>query len=267
MKNIVFLCVNYNSYEELNNYLVSIDEAAKCMPDCVVKVLVADTTTEDVQSVNTDFSHVSIEVFASKQNLGYIGGIRQLISGLEAFQFDYVIVSNVDVIVPSDFFETLLAYKLVDNIGWIAPSIYSATESKDRNPKLLVRPSKRHLQIAKSLYIHPWIYNMYVKFIYSQRKPNKLTLTESRTIYGGHGSFMIFTDIKFVSQAVSQYQAFLFCEENLFAEELRRLNKTVQYVPEIRVTDLDHASTSKLRGTTYCRWNRAALSFILKHYY
>lgn len=176
-------------------------------------------------------------------------------------------MSNVDVILPTDFFVRLLAYPLTEEVGWIAPAIYSESESKDRNPKLISRPSKRHLQLAKQLYIHPWIYNLYVTFVYNKRKPVKSVANSKQTIYGGHGSFMIFTDFQFVAEVVSQYKAFLFCEENLFAEELYLRHKIVQYVPEISVNDLDHASTSKLRGTTYCRWNRAALSFILNRYY
>lgn len=267
MRTILILCVNYNSYNELNSYLKSIDEAAQCVNDCVVKVLVADTTIENRQLISTAFNFISVEVVVCHENLGYIGGIRRLITSSGPIRCDYTIVSNVDVILSSDFFVRLLAYPLTEEIGWIAPAIYSESESKDRNPKLVSRPSKRHLQLAKQLYIHPWIYNLYVTFVYKKRKPVTSVAQSSQTIYGGHGSFMIFTDFQFVAEAVSQYNAFLFCEENLFAEELRLRHKTVQYVPEISVNDLDHASTSKVRGITYCRWNRAALSFILNRYY
>ena len=267
MKNIVILCVNYNSYHELNSYLTSIDEAAQYVNDCVVRVLVADTTMDAILPISNVFSHISVDVVVCHENLGYIGGIRRLITSYGPISCDYTIVSNVDVILPSDFFVHLLAYPLTEEIGWIAPTIYSESESKDRNPKLVSRPSKRHLQLAKQLYIHPWIYNLYVTFVYNKRKPVKSVANSKQTIYGGHGSFMIFTDFQFVAEAVSQYKAFLFCEENLFAEELYLRHKIVQYVPEISVNDLDHASTSKLRGTTYCRWNRAALSFILNRYY
>ena len=267
MKNIVILCVNYNSYHELNSYLKSIDEAAQYVNDCVVRILVADTTMDAILPISNVFSHISVDVVVCHENLGYIGGIRRLITNYAPISCDYTIVSNVDVILPSDFFVHLLAYPLTEEIGWIAPTIYSESESKDRNPKLVSRPSKRHLQLAKQLYIHPWIYNLYVTFVYNKRKPVKSVANSKQTIYGGHGSFMIFTDFQFVAEAVSQYKAFLFCEENLFAEELYLRHKIVQYVPEISVNDLDHASTSKLRGTTYCRWNRAALSFILNRYY
>jgi GT2 family glycosyltransferase len=267
MKTILILCVNYNSYHELNSYLKSIDEAAQCVNDCVVKVLVADTTTDNIQLISTAFNYISVEVAVCHENLGYIGGIRRLITSYAPISCDYTIVSNVDVILPSDFFVRLLAFPLTEEVGWIAPAIYSESESKDRNPKLVSRPSKRHLQLAKQLYIHPWIYNLYVTFVYNKRKSENSVANSSQTIYGGHGSFMIFTDFQVVAEAVSQYKAFLFCEENLFAEELQLRHKTVQYIPEISVNDLDHASTSKLRGTTYCRWNRAALSFILNRYY
>ena len=64
MKTILILCVNYNSYKELNNYLQSIERAARVASEFVrVDVWIGDNTTASQQPISIDYDYVRVRVF------------------------------------------------------------------------------------------------------------------------------------------------------------------------------------------------------------
>ena len=109
--------------------------------------------------VDNSERHTSEQLFASiraehpevlcvqpPQNLGYFGGAS---FGFSAFlstgqEFDWVIVSNVDVEFHSPGFFTYLGSMVsLEDVGVVAPSILSGLSHHDQNPFMRQRPRGR----------------------------------------------------------------------------------------------------------------------------
>jgi len=264
---ICFICVNYNSYVELKNYIGSIITAKiKTSFDLKIDVLIADNSEKHETILFDNENDVTIQHIFNIKNTGYLGGVKDAISKsrIELKKYDFVIISNVDVIISSNFFEELVTVES-DNIFWIAPSIFSLKEKKDRNPKIITRPTKLKMYLLYLMYRFPLIYGFVVKFTYKNKKVP--TLTVSNYIYAGHGSFMIFTKL-FINEALHfDYPCFLFGEEIFFAELITQKKGNVVYAPNICIHDVDHISTGELKRKSFYKYNYDSIRYLIKEYY
>jgi len=261
---IAIYCVNYNSYACLANYLISIDKAALAAKEKTnVSVFVADNS---VPSLPLDYkpNNFELKVMATNENLGYFGAVTFLMKNVSPLDFDYSIISNVDVVLEENFFSTLAIRQTSQDVGWIAPQIYSYAEKRDRNPKIMRRYSKYKLQILKALFAIPPLYNLYSHTAY---KSKQIARHQPGEIYAGHGSFIILTHNYFAKCGIINYPMFLFCEEIYLGEQNRLNNLKVDYSPELIVYDTEHASTGTFRRKKYCMYNYEAIYYILKTYY
>lgn len=262
---VVFLCVNYNTYEQTNNYLKSLDEAS-AEANVDVTVVVADNS-DKVDELSKDYNGLNVKHIITNSNLGYFNAIRYCVqkSGIKISDYDYCVISNVDLYISKDFFINLCSKKYPMNIGCIAPSIWSQSEAKDRNPKILSRPSKRKLIALKYMYSIPIIFDLYTKLIYRNRKPVKYQ--NGIEIYAPHGSFMLFTKQAAGFIQNINYKSFLFCEENYVGENLEKSHLKTIYDSDLKIIDSDHASTGMIHRKIYYTWNKEAISNLLEDYY
>ncbi len=245
MKRIAIFCVSYQSDKERDYYLKSIEVASKkATGKAYVDVFLANNTKED--------------------NPGYFGAVERLMNQMDITSYDYVIISNVDLKVEEDFFSKLAEYNCSEDTGWIAPQIWSDLEERDRNPKVLCRYSLRKLKILRTFYRIPILDSLYTRTFYRQKKYESHPAGQ---IYAGHGSFIILTRQYFNRCKKIHYPVFLFCEELYLAEMCQNVGLKVEYVPSIRVTDTEHASTGKMNHRFYCRCNDEALQYIIKTFY
>lgn len=261
---IAIYCVNYNSYDSLTNYLHSIDNAAEMSGSGIdLSVFVADNTVPAKQVVYQP-AHFALHILSTAKNLGYFGAVNALMQQYPPVIYDYTIISNVDVLLTDVFFKKLKTVQCNNNIGWIAPQIYSKQEQRDRNPKILQRYSKKKLQILHWLFRFPVLYNLYTHTIY---KTKKIAHHQPGCIYAGHGSFIILTKHYFEKCSIIDYPMFLFCEEIYLGEQCRQNGLKVIYNPTIIVNDNEHASTGAFRRSLYCKYNFEATGYIIKTYY
>ena len=87
MKKILIICVTFHSDKELQAFLESVHRAAERVKgQMMVDIQVADN---------------------GKANLGYLGGALPIYNRY-AQDYDYVSISNVDLLLGPDFFEQLL---------------------------------------------------------------------------------------------------------------------------------------------------------------
>jgi len=276
---ITFLAINYNTYDSLKLFLDSINNAVDAVDSrkITVEVFVQDNTAIENRKIyqwQCECKNLDFKLFTSDSNSGYLGGVESLLRNdlvrEKVLSSEYTIISNVDLTLGKDFIERLQNLIIRDDIGWIAPSIYSYFEQRDRNPKILNRPKKQKLRILELIFSHPIIYFIYLKLIYSIKKKNRKKQTSSydqKYIYAGHGSFMIFS-LNFIQKHINfKFPSFLFCEEIFFGELVRKEKMKVQYNGELKIYDSDHASTGKLRRKCYCQMNRNSLRIIRKVYF
>ena len=268
MKRFLIACVTYNSYIELERYIKSIDlAAAEVKGIWSVDVCIADNTTENIQEPMLKPDSIdSLRYFSFKENLGYFGAAQKVLDQTDDLQqYDIVTISNVDLEMPRDFFLRLDNLQVESTTGWIANSILSGYENRDRNPKIVARYTEKRLKQLRLLFRFPILHQLYTKTLYRRKKINQKK--QSMPIYAGHGSFIMLTKAFFKNNPHLDYPMFLFCEEIYLAELCRKSNLEVIYKPEICVRDTEHCSTGKMRKSSYYRYNYDSINYILKTFY
>lgn len=268
-KEILIVCVNYNSDDSLVRYIDTLQSSKEnCNLDFNLILLIGDNSDNITYTSPEDTSFEIIHI-NNGDNLGYLGGVNKAfeLSGISPYGFDFLIISNVDVKVSKTFFEDLLTTPLGDDVAWIAPTIFSEKERRDRNPKILYRPSRRKLKLTILMYRISLLYKLYVGLVYNKKDKKIYGKYNSDIIYAGHGSFFIFSNIFLKNIPDINYPSFLFGEEIFFGELIRNKGLKVQYVPQIKVYDEDHISTSKISRATLNKMNIDSLRYLLNNYF
>ena len=267
MKTVLILGVNYNSYKELNNYLQSIERAARVASEFVrVDVWIGDNTTANQQPISIDYDYVCVRVFPYYQNLGYMGCAISMfheISQDQANKYDFVFISNVDLLLSETFFIELNAIES-QTAGWIVPSVYTIGTRKNENPFMLARPTRLKMFLLQMLYSFPLLYGLY-EFIYRFRHKERNLLTnqeQSRPIYAGHGSIMIFTKQFVLDNLDMSFPGFMYGEEIYVAELVRQSHLTTEYYPQLVVNNIGNVSTKFLGNRRKCQMSKESLSAI-----
>ena len=286
---VLFVPVTYNSYDALDNYIASVGKAleAAADPTISVKIHVADNSnySRNVECGMWNENTPSAET-THYDNPGYLPAALKTVYSEDYASYDYIIISNVDVTLDETFFTALRDLKPDPDTVWIAPFIWSPSENRDVNPKILERYTKKRLQLLRLLFACPPLYYLYTRTLY-RKKVNQSRKEEAsssasdsnhnfqfsilnsqlKNIYSGHGSFMIFRPELFQQEPPLNYPVFLFCEEIFMAEMVRRIGKKAVHCPAVKVWDCEHASTGLMGLWRYCKYNHDALSYIIKHFY
>jgi len=265
MKKIAFYCVNYNSNETLCRFLESIDVACeRTKKTAMIDVFVSDNS-ETVFPVDYLPRLFTVKHIVCDGNRGYLGGIEYAMNIVSPSSYDYAILCNIDILLSSETLTSLVHYDAAENVGWIAPSIYENFRGINTNPFAVDRYSVTKLRLLRLSFKYPIIHYVYSRTLQRMKKyPDSV---ETRPIYAGHGSFMILTKEFFKRCSRLDYPVFLYGEELYLAEECRRRNLKVVYVPDIKLTTLGSVSTRKLKRNSLYRYNYEALTFIIDQYY
>jgi hypothetical protein len=268
--NILFLCVNFDTYDLLDQFLNSINDAYSYYHEKNVKidVLIADNSLVK-QYVKLDHYTFSAKII-SNENIGYFGAINELITKavMDINIYDFCVISNVDIRISKSFFKDLLKNKIDNSIAWIAPAILSYRENRNRNPKMVKRPSFIKMKLFYYLYKYPLFNTLYTSIVFLLKNGrNGKKKQGEKLIYSGHGSFIILTNNFFKVYKNLYYPCFLFGEEIFLAELIRKVNLRVEYIPSIVIYDTDHASTSKLSKNDYCKYNYESIKYLMEAYF
>lgn len=266
---ILIACVNFNTYNKLETYISSvIDSKIQSNLKLNIDILIGDNSCNKKELNVSKIKDLNIHHIFNERNFGYLGGVVEALSKtkLRPEDYRYFVISNVDLRVPITFFQDLFNTKFDPNIGWIAPSIISEKENRDRNPKIIARPSKMKMKITAFMYWMPVIHLFYSKFVYPGKKRDSHKYLNKK-IYAGHGSFMLFTNSFTKKNVDLDYQSFLFGEEIFFAELNRISGLDTIYFPKLVVHDIDHVSTSKMKKSEYYKMNFQSIKYIIKRFF
>lgn len=270
MKKIAIYCINYNSYDELHSFLMSVDRAASLTTGSAsLDVFIADNTkTEYRKNIELNgLNNVSIKIFNYNDNPGYFGAAQRMMHATDTTSYDYAIISNVDLTIEDDALQALIQTEEEKNVGWIAPSLFSAKLNRDRNPELMHRYSVRKLKLIRLMFKYPLLEMIYRRTLYKRRKINH-TVKQPTRIYAGHGSLIILTKQYFKLCGIPYYPIFLFCEEIYLAEICRLNNLNVIYRPDIHIYDKEHVSIGEIHHSkSYYKYNYEAITYIINNFY
>lgn len=188
-------------------------------------------------------------------------------------KYDYVILSNVDLVVSENFFEELELISKDHNVGVIAPAIISIDTGADSNPKILRRPSKTRIQLMIIItYFYP-LFFLYMKFrnctyLFAKKFISKESCPTNKngiTMYAPHGAIVIFSNTYFTSGGSINYPMFLFGEEGFIGEECKKNNLLIKHCTQLKVWDKMHGSTSFLAFRFLSRQHRISYQYYLEH--
>jgi len=271
MKKVLIACTLFNDLISLKKFFSSIEESYDLSKKNEIKidltVLVANNGNENINSLIIK-NEIKLIKYNNKSNSGYLNGIREAIEGknIHVQNFNFFIISNVDLKLSKNFFTLLNSISVDKHTGWLAPKIFSHKERKDRNPKILKRPSKYKMYLYYFMYRIPLIYHFNTNLIYRFSRRSKQN-NNSRIIYAGHGSFIILTQNFTKFFPIIKFESFLFGEEIFIAELCKIRNLEVKYFPKIRIDDFDHSSTGKLKKSDFFKMNRDSLKYIISKFY
>ena len=268
MKKVLIVCVSYNSYDVLYDYIKSIDIAAKEALDLVqVVVAIVDNTPDKFELITPKVQYIDVEVFPYHKNLGYMGGAVSALKDLTkeyVSQFEFVIVSNVDITLSKDFFYNLCNREFADDVAWIAPSIYRQDKSNE-NPFQQYRISKFKLNLLISMYSCSTLYSIYQRYRIS--KHEEVVKQEEKEIFAGRGSIFIFTKNFMKKEYPLTFPSFMYGEEVYYGELVCRNSMKTLFVPSIEVYNIGSVSTGKLSIKRKCDMNKDSLKRIKKVIY
>ena len=278
---VCIISVCHNTYKESLRFLDSIDVSIRETGIKLDLFFVDNSTEVDLEMIDkiksrTSFFSVN---YLTSQNFGYFPSIIAAIENhkIVTSNYQYFIISNVDLSVSKSFFLELESLIIDRNIGVYAPAIMSSSLNDDRNPKIKVRPSAFKLRLNRYLFSSGGGYVL-LRFINTMRlrlkkisklkskRQSTLAVIPNENIYAAHGSFIILTNELLRRVPSLNYPIFLFGEEIYIAETARKCGLAVVYSPNLLIHDTEHASTSMMKTKAYRNSNVAALDYILKNY-
>lgn len=244
--NFVFVVLVYRNHTDLIEFLESLKKS-----DFTYKVIVVNSFY-DIAS-KTMVEEVSFKYaceFINIENKGYSYGNNIGVKyAIEHYSYDYLVISNPDIIVNNMCLSILSQEnKSLDIIG---PKIIT-NNSKNQNPfyysknyfTFLFLKIFSQTQIKFFLYISLSINKMLGKF-YRRFSVN----SQYTQVYALHGSFIIFS-----SNAINQLEPlfdenmFLFCEEIHLAELVKSKNMSMHYYPKIEVLHKEDGSIAFIKN-------------------
>jgi GT2 family glycosyltransferase len=272
-RSLLWICVNYNTYEETFNLIRGILEAHKPVKnDLKIDIIVADNSIPStlINPAGIEESGILFRQVITNSNVGYFGAVNFAIKQekLIPSNYEFTVISNVDIQIEPDFFDNLLKVQTPVNTGIIAPSILSKLEHIDKNPGIVSRPTKNKMGFYQFLYSNSRFYRIFLKIRKFRMKISKhSTGKKARIIYAAHGSVIIFCNAYFAMDGTLKYPVFLFGEEIFLAEELRKRKLLTIYLPSIRVFDDEHINTSKLKIEAKCKMSYEAIEYLKNQYF
>lgn len=294
---VVLIGVNYETDDETLRFIEGYSTAAQNAKDnnITINAIIVDNTerktSEDfflrLKAVNSE-----ILCFKAPKNLGYFGGAHYgLTKFLEERNFpDWVIVSNVDIEFKDKNFITNIKDLITsENIGVVAPSIWSNRSLRDLNPRLVNRITPKRMAFYKKLFSNFYLGNLYellaavkhfLKFLWNHKVTPALKPTTRRInsslpsnspeileIYAPQGSCIIFSKEFFRRGGTLDYPLFLFYEEIYVAETALKLGLRVIYYPTIKMWHNDHISTGMIRSRKVAAYVAESAKYIAETYF
>ena len=235
----VFVILVYRNTDDLTECLESIERQVKSFRVIVVNAFYDDKTATIVEEI----CNLHKCVFINIENKGYsYGNNRGIELANKLFEYEYVIVSNPDIIIEQ-FKDDLLRTEFEYNI--IAPRITAASGRK-QNP-MAIRDC-RFAQYLQYLGFKKGINLLVYVGIFISKSLNALNLlvrnkTKPYRIYEAHGSFVIISK-KAVETLYPLYDEnmFLFAEEGVLASRAKHAGLLTCYYDDIHIKHKEDGS-------------------------
>ena len=211
---------------------------------------IADSHTIVVNSYYDDESESEFRIIADNNNASFLsvpnkgygaGNNRGCEFALNNFYFDYLVISNADIIIESLKNEQLDLYRN----GMIAPEIINL-KGRKQNPSAPFCPNRIYEKMRHFMYNGRHTRLIYIVFIYSRLSKIFYYIFRKfigRNIFSAHGAFVIIP-YNILKQLYPLYdeKMFLFNEEEHLGRLAREKAIKTFYVPEIIIKHKEDGS-------------------------
>jgi GT2 family glycosyltransferase len=270
-KKVCLVAVCYNSFDDTAVLLDSIERAFEKSTGLDLYVVLSDNSTLECPVTLKESSFSFNYSYIKNDNIGYFPAFKKGFDSLafEGNDFDFVIVSNVDLSVQVDFFNNLISESMGSDVGVLAPNIVSLLSGSSMNPKIIKRPAKSELYKLKRIFSNHLLFNLYSKLSYIKAKFKSKDVKEIayKDFYAAHGCFMIFTRGYFKNNATINYPRFLFCEELFVAEQVRLNSLKMKYSSRLVINDREHGATSQINSKFIAAEHQKSIDYIIDNFY
>ncbi len=238
--NLIFCVVTYRNTQDIGDLIKSIEKEIKCS----YKIIIVNNFYDDATNeVFKNIAFVNDCVFIESENNGYGAGNNKAIEfAVENYTFDYLIVSNPDIIIQK------LDFDLLKSKDGIIASEIIARDGKAQNPmyvknnkasqRLIYRGFKKRKKslIYFGIFINKIQRNFYRFFF----KLSKKTFLKT---YCAHGSFVIFSNsaIRTLGKPYDE-NMFLFAEEDVLACKAQKAEILTWFTNKIKVLHKEDGS-------------------------
>lgn len=260
----IFVVVTYRNTEDIIELLESISKSVSDYKTIIVNNFFDEDSKKRFEEIALQYDCD----FINCENRGYGAGNNEGIRlALQKYRFEYLIVSNPDIVIQK-FPEDILARYTEGVIGC---EIYNLNHKK-QNP-MLVSDNRLAVKMlyeglrdrnSKKMFLGKAI-NKAVRVVGSCLL--RIKSWKHRKVYQIHGSFLIFTyDALEKIGAPYDEEMFLFAEEGYLAYLLKQNHIASYYCPEIEVLHKEDGSM-KFRNDINEEARKASIYFFKKYYF
>jgi GT2 family glycosyltransferase len=238
MKKITIITVNYNTDNETENLLRSIEKLEK--KDFDLKIIIVDNGSKTLFKLNPQNKKENIIVHRSDKNLGFAGGYNLGMKLALQQQSDYILIINNDTLVQPDLLKNLI--NVLDqnpSIGAAVPKIYFAKGHEFHKDRY------RQNELGKVI----WYAGGYtdwdnVKSVHhgmdevDQGQYDKIESTEFAT-----GCCILFKKDVLEKVGLFDERYFLYYEDADLSERVKKAGYKIMYVPQANLIHINAASS------------------------
>ncbi len=270
----MLVAVNYNSPDETIEYVKSLSTLGNHEK---LQIVIVENSKPEYRNNRFEQrlkSIVSDLLFTeTNQNRNYFGSVNYALKSLSLSpgNYDYFIISNVDILINDKTFFNNLFTIVDEKIGIIAPSVYSLAQLVDQNPYLTSRFRKSYFYYYRMVRHHIVFTHFHEVLVNLVRRKVKHAVMQAPVpkpgyIYAPHGAFIIFLKNYFEKGAGIDFGTNLFGEEIFVAEECRKIGLLVKYEPALEVLHAEHVSTGVMESDHVRAKKLESVKYFLKHF-
>jgi GT2 family glycosyltransferase len=269
MSEIRLLCVHYSDHERVVAFAHHLN-TLPLPPGWILRGGICDNSLNWPDSAKLPDN---FRVHTPPSNLGYLPGSAAANVCWESEGVaDWTAIINTDLEFGQDFFLQLAQTQWEEDILAVGPDLRLRNNTR-QNPFFATRPARKKLELYRFLFGNP-LRSRFMEEIYRLRRAGK-TPPEPEVItapfvlaYALHGAATFLHRRYFEQGGSITYPSFMYGEEIFFAEEVRKLDGRMVWIPEAIVWHDAGATTSgNAQIARRAQWQHQSLSLLLERYF
>jgi len=268
MKNVCFICVNYNNSHFTIKYVDSIFSLNK-LNDFNIKVVIVDNNSSEIDYAQLhEFTSKKekVELIRNPENSGYFKGLNLGLKSINTKDLLFAVIGNNDLEFDDSFLDKLVEAEGLDvkkKVLAYAPNIINL-DGDAQNPV-----SVNRLSLPRRLFLKIYFSNYYIgSFVYFlinitrkiMKRSSRKFAGEPVEIHLGYGACYVLTQGFFEHFSKLDDRNFLYGEEALIGNQIRSAGGVMVYLPDAKVKHFEHATSRNFSSRTNYQTTQEAYS-------